>query len=100
MSEADEHHELLAEARALEQRRIEVTALAIEGNVADLLPEAWAKLNEHGRHMLVPVEFDTGLRETDGQAMSERECRNFVAWVGSLADMKRRHLAAEDPGNA
>jgi hypothetical protein len=46
------------------------------------------------------VEFDTGLRETDGQAMSERECRNFVAWVGSLADMKRRHLAAEDPGNA
>lgn len=96
MNEAEDNRELLGEAKSLEQRRIEIVALAIENNVADLLPEPWAKLNEYGRDKLVPISFVTGLHAVDGQRMSERECRNFVSFVGQMADYERGHVHIEE----
>jgi hypothetical protein len=88
MSEVEENRELLAEAREIEQRRIEVCLLAIERNVADLLPQAWNCIMEFEDQSVrfVEVKFPTSLCPGDEEAMSERDCRNFVAFVAALAD--------------
>lgn len=96
MSDVEDHRDLLDEARKLEQRRVEITMMACDLRIADLLPETWARMNEWQAEELIPVSFVTGLHAVDGERMTERECRNFVAWVGQMADQRRRRDPIEE----
>lgn len=93
MTEADDHRGLIEEAKLLEQRRVEITIEAIDANVADLLPLPWVKLTSYARDSIIRVAFETGLENVDGDRMSDRDCRNFVRFVGQIADMERARVA-------
>ena len=96
MTEVEEHRDLLNEAVELEQRRVEIVAQAIEANVADLLPETWAKLHEYGREKLVEITLMTGVEAASAQRWSERDCRKFIEFVGEIADNRRAMLKYEE----
>ena len=90
MSEVDENRGLLDEAKELEERRVELTALAIENNVADLLPKTWRTMSTFKQETMVEVTFETALEEEDGVRLSERDCRKLVSFVGEIADRARK----------
>ena len=94
MPDLDEvQNKILSEAKLLEQRRVELTAKAIEQRVWDLLPRPWQGITEAEEEIgpaFVEVTFHTGLVPEDSERFTERECRNFIRFVGSVADEIRK----------
>lgn len=96
----DDERALINRAKDIERQRVEVTALAIEARVANLLPAPWAELiayNEENE-VLVEVCFQTGIDHNEVDTWTDRECRDFCEWIAHLAEATRMHTSTEHDG--